>query len=190
MDLADLHSNLSRPPSRGRFRPSWLPFLALLATAAGGPAAAQSRTPSVFLVRHAEKAPEPASDPGLTPEGRRRASELATLLADAGIDAVWSTDYERTRATAAPLARRLGLQVRLYDPGDLESLAERLRDGSRRSLVVGHSNTTPALVALLGGEPGPPIDETTEYDRLYVLTLTDGGAVTTLLRYGTPRPGG
>jgi hypothetical protein len=51
--------------------------------------------------------------------------------------------------------------------------------------VVGHSDTTPELVGLLGGDPGAPIDEPTEYDRLYVVTLGPDGTVTTvLLRYG------
>ena len=54
-----------------------------------------------------------------------------------------------------------------------------------RILVAGHSNTTPKLVELLGGNPGPPIDEKTEYDRLYVVVLgADGAVTTTLLRYG------
>lgn len=140
----------------------------------------------LFLVRHAEKAAEPPEDPPLTAEGRRRADVLAGLLADAGLDAVWSTDYERTRATAAPVAEGQGLGVELYDPRDLAVLAATLRDRGGRALVVGHSNTTPALVEALGGEPGPPIDEAAEYDRLYVLTLTRNGPVTTLLRFGRP----
>ena len=51
--------------------------------------------------------------------------------------------------------------------------------------VSGHSNTTPALVKLLGGEPGVPIEEKTEYDRLYMVVLKNGQAVHSgLLRYG------
>jgi hypothetical protein len=54
-------------------------------------------------------------------------------------------------------------------------------------LVVGHSNTTPELVEILGGKPGPPIDDANEYDRLYVVTITEDGAVTTeMRRYGEP----
>jgi hypothetical protein len=49
--------------------------------------------------------------------------------------------------------------------------------------VVGHSDTTPELVKLLGGEPGSPIAPD-EYDRMYILTLSaDGKASTTLLRF-------
>lgn len=142
----------------------------------------------VYLVRHAEKAPESEAedprDPPLGEAGRRRAGSLARLLEPAGVTAIYSTELERTRRTAAPLARALGLPVRPYDPRALDALAERLRRRPGRSLVVGHSNTTPALVALLGGDPGEPIDEPTEFDRLYILVLRGDGPVTTVrLRY-------
>ena len=58
------------------------------------------------------------------------------------------------------------------------------RSGGRH-LVVGHSNTTPMLVKLLGGDPWPLIAEKTEYDRLHVVTTQyDGGASAIQLRYG------
>ena len=62
----------------------------------------------------------------------------------------------------------------------MEGLAATLRSTPGRHLVVGHSNTTPALVELLGGDSGGPIDEA-EYDRFYVLTLHPGGSVTTVV---------
>lgn len=148
-----------------------------------------SGEPSViYLVRHAEKAPaaeaEDPRDPPLSEAGRRRAESLARLLGPSGVTAILSTELERTRATAEPLARALGLAIEPYDPRALDALAERLRDRAGRALVVGHSNTTPALVELLGGEPGEPIDEETEFDRLYLLFLHGGGPVTTVrLRY-------
>ena len=138
----------------------------------------------IYLVRHAEKAAD-GTDPVLSPAGRERAGLLADRLAKAGIGAIHSTDYRRTRDTAAPLARRLGLPVLLYDPERPEDLVETIRRAGGRHLVVGHSNTVPELVALLGGDGGPPIDEAGEYDRLYVVTLGDGGRVRTeLQRFG------
>ncbi|HUO83745.1 MAG TPA: histidine phosphatase family protein [Thermoanaerobaculia bacterium] len=143
----------------------------------------------VILVRHAEKASPPfegePSDPPLNAEGRVRAETLAALLADAGLDHIHSSDYRRTRETAMPLARKLGLTVERYDAGNLEELASRLKREGGRHLVVGHSNTTPRLAGLLGGDPGEPIEESLEFDRLYVLTLDSCGAVMTImLRYG------
>lgn len=143
----------------------------------------------VFLVRHAEKSSGAAGgasqDPGLTEAGRDRARALARVLGPAGITAIHSTDYRRTLGTARPLADALGREVTIYQPDELEALAERLRGTGGRHLVVGHSNTTPELVSMLGGEPGPPIDEECEYDRLYVLVLEPDRTATTIRqRYG------
>ena len=110
------------------------------------------------------------------------------LLRNSGIDHVHSSDFIRTRDTAGAVATVLGLaNVGLYDPSDLPALREQLTQDGGRHLVVGHSNTTPPLVGLFGGDPGAPIDEDSEYDRLYVVTIGDDGTVSTvLLRYGAP----
>ena len=137
----------------------------------------------IFLVRHAEKGDGP--DPPLTETGQERAQTLAHMLGDSGIGQIHSTDYLRTRETAAPVAERLALEVRIYDPDRLEQLAGTLLREGGRHLVVGHSNTTAELVELLGGSPGTPIREADEYDRLYLLTISGSGAASTsLLRYG------
>jgi len=137
----------------------------------------------VYLVRHAEKRPE-KPDPALSAAGIVRADLLAVELADAGLTNIHSTDYIRTRETARPLARDLGLPVDLYDPGDLPGLAAQIKTMGGTHLVVGHSNTTPDMVAALGGEAGSPIDEVSEYDRLYVVTLSAAGVETELRRFG------
>ena len=143
----------------------------------------QADNSTVFLVRHAEKTAE-ANDPQLSEAGTRRAEHLATLLEDANVTAIYSTDFARTRNTAAPLAHAQGLDIRLYDPAKPGQLVDSLNEDPGRYLVIGHSNTVPDLVERLGGTPGSAMDEKTEYDRLYVLTLDGAGNVTTvLLRY-------
>lgn len=127
---------------------------------------------TVYLVRHGETEGE-GSGRALSAAGRARAEALAERLAGAGVEAIYTTDLRRTRETAAPLAARLGLAPRLYDPDDLAGFAAQLRRATGTLLVVGHSNTTPELVALLGGEPGAPIAED-EHDRLYRLELPLG----------------
>jgi phosphohistidine phosphatase SixA len=140
----------------------------------------------VFAVRHAEKAQD-GPDPALTEAGAARAAVLASNLRSAGIDAVHSSDYARTRETAAPTGALFGVETELYDLRDLPALVDALREARGRHLIVGHSNTTPDLVALLGGDPGPAIDEAGEYDRLYVVTVGATGATSSvLLRYGEP----
>ena len=138
----------------------------------------------VFLVRHAEKV-DSSRDPELSPAGQARAEALVRALADAGVERVHSTDFIRTRDTAAPLAAALGLEVELYDPHKLSELAETVKRASGRHLIVGHSNTTPKAVEALGGEPGPEFDEASEFDRLYVVTIGADGATSTIrMRYG------
>jgi broad specificity phosphatase PhoE len=150
------------------------------------PAATAAEPPTVvFLLRHAEK--EEGPNPPLSDPGRQRAQQLAELLAEAGIGSIHSTDYPRSTETVRPLAERLGLEILLYDPAELEGLATRLRAAGGRHVVVGHSNTTPTLVELLGGSGGAEIDEAGEFDRLYIVAMAEGAAVSTvLLRYGEP----
>lgn len=160
------------------------------ATALGTPTA-QSGTTVVYLVRHAEPTPPPYAesppDPPLNAAGLARAEALAEALAAEPLNTIFSTDFNRTRQTAAPVAARAGLQVEIYDPWALEEFAARLASTPGRHVVVGHSNTTPELVQLLGGDPGDPIDEEREFDRLYVVVLRANGEVTTMqLRYGAP----
>jgi broad specificity phosphatase PhoE len=145
--------------------------------------AAQEDAPEsvFFLVRHAEKVDD-SEDPPLSEVGLARAQKLASLLRDAGIQKVYSSDFIRTRDTAAPLVQVLGIEMVLYDHNNLPEAARRLRATPGRYLIVGHSNTTPDMVRWLGGEPGPDIADD-EYDRLYLLVQRAGGTTTTLLRF-------
>ncbi len=135
----------------------------------------------IVLVRHAEKMDD-SRDAELSETGRVRAEVLAALLKDMKIDTIFSSDYIRTRDTARPLAEALGLELELYDPRDLEALATKLRAAEGRILVVGHSNTTPRLVGLIGGERGTDITDD-EYDRLYIVVAGCGGPVTSLVHF-------
>jgi len=138
----------------------------------------------VFLVRHAEKV-DASRDPELSSVGKSRAKRLAVVLRDANVKHIHSSDFIRTRDTAAPIAARLQLKVELYDPNDLPALLKKLRSSGGRHLVVGHSNTTPGAVKLLGGKPGAAISEAGEFDRLYIISFaTNGDVSTVLMRYG------
>ncbi len=164
----------------------FVPAIAIMAAMAWPLPSHAEDSAVVFLVRHAEKA-DYGDDPELSPVGRKRAAKLAALLHDAGISHIYSTDFTRTRETAKPLSQKTGLTIELYDWTRIEDLLPALRRPGERSLVVGHSNTTPALVAMLGGPDQPAIDKSGEYDRLYVVTIDSRERVTAvLLRFGQP----
>jgi len=141
---------------------------------------------TIYLVRHAEKASDGTRDPDLTDEGRARAAWIAEFLADKGVTKIYSTDYKRTRQTAAPAAEKAGVEVSLYDPRALEAFAEQLKKETGVILVTGHSNTTPVLVGHLVGEP---LDELTEdqYDRIYIVTVSTDGNASYRLTFSEPR---
>jgi phosphohistidine phosphatase SixA len=139
----------------------------------------------VYLVRHAERAEDGTNDPPISTAGEARAQLVADMLRDAGVTHIHVTDFRRTRSTAAPAAAAASLVPTVYSPEELDALAVRLRATAGRHLVVGHSNTVPELVAVLGGDPHGEI-ATDEYDRFYVLTLTASGTSTVLLRFGAP----
>lgn len=132
----------------------------------------------IYLLRHFEKQ-SGVNNPSLTQEGQQRANNLVRLLADVGITEIYSSDYARTRETVLPLAESLGLQIQLYDPGKLTEFVSQLKTAST-VLVVGHSNTTPALVRLLGGK-AQDMDES-DYGKLFVLTVDREKVGTKLLQ--------
>lgn len=146
----------------------------------------------VVVVRHAEKVPSPADDPPLSEAGRRRAEALAAALAGARIDAIVTTDYERTRMTAAPLAlaRKLtpivvGREARTATSiGQVVAAVESREDGEA-VLVVGHSNTVAGIVAGLGGPPLPELCDG-EYSNLFILVSGLGGMRLVRGHYGLP----
>ena len=147
------------------------------------PAPAAPGARIVLVVRHAEPEPDGTSDPGLGEAGRQRAAALAALAAEHGVASVYVTPFRRTQETAAAAAERLGLAVEAVPvgPGGLDAhltdLAGRVRQASGNVLVVGHSNTVPALVAELVGRPVAPIREA-EFDRVFVVTLPVSGPPT------------
>lgn len=146
------------------------------------PAAAQ---PLVFVVRHAERADSGtggattmATDPDLSDAGRVRAESLAVALKDAKITAIFVTPYKRTRQTAEPLAKAVGVQPTEIDAKDIGSLIEKVKAASGNVVIVGHSNTVPDVLTRLGVEDAPKLADA-DYDNLFMVIR---GAKPSLLR--------
>ena len=167
-------------------------FLSLLLLAA--PAAGQQQTTTVILVRHAEKAAAPANDPPLTEAGETRAKALAMIARDAGVTAIVTTQFARTRETARPAAEELHITPDVVTAGGAQHAQEVARVIRSHAggvvLVVGHSNTIPAIIAALGAPQPPPMCDS-EYDDIYIVTLPASGSSHVIrARYGQPSPRG
>jgi len=170
---------------------------ALVALAAVVPFVAPLRAQEptvVILVRHAEKAAQPAADPPLTPEGEARSRALVAALADTRLDGVVSTQFYRTRATALPVAeaQHLPPMVIVRAGGSTANHVQAVADSvlahfrGRTVLVVGHSNTIPGIIGALGGPRMADFCDN-QHDGLYTLVIRANGS-TSLVRghYGAP----
>lgn len=155
--------------------------------------AAQSAQPTVVvIVRHADKAAQPANDPPLTAVGTERAAALAEFLKDANVGAVMHTATTRTRETARPTFERFGLTPEIIPSGPAPVVAAAIREmvakhPGQTILIVGHSNTVMPWIAALGGPERPNLCDH-QYDGLYTVVLGGGPARLIEGRYGPPNP--
>ena len=159
------------------------PAAAVLLTAASYAAAQQA----VIVVRHAEKADQ-TPDTALSPKGRARAKALADLLRDAGVTHIVTSEYRRSQETAAPLAKALGLTPEQVPAKDLPALVARLHavDPASIVVVVGHSNTIPPMLTVLGWPNTLDLHEG-DYDNVFVLAPHPGQRASMVrLKYGQP----
>jgi phosphohistidine phosphatase SixA len=135
--------------------------------------------PRVVLIRHADVTPGGGTDPPLNAAGVARAEELRHVFGDTGIQAIFVSEFLRTQQTAAPLAGDLGLIPAVIADTVATVSAIRALPSSAAALVIGHTNTLPAIASGLGASSFPTIGAT-EFDRLFVLNR---GRLTAL-RYG------
>ncbi len=136
-------------------------------------AVAQQSVRTIFLVRHAEKT-SGSADPGLSPAGVKRADCLANALKDAGIKNIYVTEAKRTQQTADPLAKRLNIKPTMMKAADSANLVRNfLYAGNGNTLVVGHGDTLPVIVARIKAGTVAPIGEN-EYDRLIMFSTIEG----------------
>lgn len=127
---------------------------------------------TIYLVRHSEKDMSSGnySDPPLTECGEERSEYLKTFLSEVALDAVYSTNYIRTKSTALSTALSKGLEIIEYNPNELEEFSKQLIALKQDALVVGHSNTTGVLAGLLSDEEIGDIDLDI-YNRIYQVVI-------------------
>ena len=150
------------------------PVLALGALLAFGatPAASQE---VVYVVRHAEQVAE-GEDPPLSEEGRARGRALTTFFRDSGLTAVYTTDLRRSIETGQMVADALGIELTAVHRNSIADQVARVRreqpDG--RVLIVGHSNTVPAILAQFGYPNDVAIDHD-DFSNLFVVVPAPEG---------------
>ncbi len=146
----------------------------------------------VVIVRHADKAAQPANDPPLTETGVARAKALAAVLAESKVAAVYSTNTTRTRETARPTAEQAGVPVELIGGQGMAGMTASVQEAVKKHagktvLIVGHSNTVMPWIAALGGPKRPDLCDH-HYDGIYTLVLDGATARLIAGHYGPPNP--
>ncbi len=156
------------------------------------PDGAQSLAPTtIVIVRHAEAVPDAGRDPGLADAGRVRAAALEEALRDADVAAVYATQYQRTRMTGADAAAAANIQVMVRPiEGSAGEYAAALAahvlssHAGRTVVIVGHSNTVPALVKAFSGLVMADLAHDS-YDTMFVVSARAPGQATVVrARYG------
>ena len=109
-----------------------------------------------FVVRHFDT-PAGVQDPDLTEAGQRRAARLAEHFGATPPATIFVSAPKRSQQTAAPLAAKLGLTPRVYDPADTPGLIAEVLKEPPPVLIVGHSNTVGEIIRALGGTPPGPL---------------------------------
>ena len=139
---------------------------------------------AIVVVRHAEKA-DSSTDPVLSALGTARAEALAKALASLEVKAVYVTQYQRTALTAAPLMKAAGLQPIQVHSDESAQLVERMKKEHPSDVVltVGHSNSVPRILKLLGAAENIQLGEN-DYDNLFIVVPAASGPPTLLrLKY-------
>jgi len=131
-----------------------------------------SAQPVVVIVRHAEKAANGGSDPDLSSAGRARADELARILKDSGITAIFTSEFKRTQETAAPTATSIGVTATVIPAKDTAALVAKLHQLNGNALVVGHGDTIPNIIKALGIDSPINIPDE-DYSEFLIVTVGD-----------------
>ncbi|MBA3673394.1 MAG: histidine phosphatase family protein [Chitinophagaceae bacterium] len=146
-------------------------------------------TNEIYIVRHAEKSAEPASDPHLTTDGKFRAEILKDILKDKKIKAIFSTEKNRTMETAAPLSRLLNIAVQYYRNDTLPGFLKTVAKLKKNSLIVGHSNTTVTMISSLRLPQTITYIPEDDYDNFFIIKVKNGRVLKlTETTYGTVSP--
>jgi 2,3-bisphosphoglycerate-dependent phosphoglycerate mutase len=107
--------------------------------------------------------------------GLKRAEKWAEYFKNIHLDAVYSTNYNRTMQTSKPTAESKKLAIINYNPKNMYDSVFQKNSEGKTVLVVGHSNTTPAFAnKILGKKKFKDIDDK-DNSSLFIITITKKG---------------
>lgn len=140
---------------------------------------------TIVLIRHAEKVDD-SRDPELSAKGKERALALLDILQYTDVDAIYSTDYIRTKDTVKPLAENKSVEITTYNPRSRDFIREIYKNNKGKTVVVsGHSNTTPAALNVLTGSTKYPNMGHDEYSSIFFVFVSEWGSARVVkLKYG------
>ena len=146
-----------------------------------------STVTTIILVRHAERLNNTDTTP-LNPAGFLRAGALKHALDSTTIRAIFVTDKLRTQQTAESTRVAHSLTPIQIPANETPRLVDSLRARSGQTLlVVGHSDTVPAIIEAFDIAT-PPVIGSLEFDKMFILTVRQKANRLTRLQYGARSP--
>ena len=138
-------------------------------------ACTSDETTTYYLIRHAEKDRTNTTNknPNLNSDGVIRAEKWAKNFENIKLDAVYSTDYNRTQQTAAPTAKSKDLIVQSYNSSKMYDSIFKKNTKGKTILVVGHSNTTPVFANAILGQKKYKNMADNDNASLYIVTVVN-----------------
>jgi 2,3-bisphosphoglycerate-dependent phosphoglycerate mutase len=98
-----------------------------------------------------------------------------SVFKNTDIAAIYSSDYKRTKNTAAPLAQAKNLEIKIYEPMKEDEIKRVIAENKGKTvLIVGHSNTTPWTANFLTGNKLKDFADT-DYGNILIVNVWDAG---------------
>jgi phosphohistidine phosphatase SixA len=133
-----------------------------------------------------------AAEPGEREQLQHLLLRLGAALSDAGIGSVITTQYQRTRLTAADVLAATKLTpIVVTAAGGTHAMdvaaAISARPAGEVVLVVGHSNTVAGIIQALGGPKMGDICDS-QYSNIFIMEMNGPAPKLIRANYGKPDP--
>lgn len=138
-----------------------------------------------YFIRHAEKdeSDPQDKDPELSTVGQQRVEKWVEVFKEVEFDMIFSTNYKRTRSTAARIAESQEKEVEFYDPRKLNDPDFQQKTKGKTILVVGHSNTNPTFVNMVLKEKKYSDIDEKESGSLFIIFVGPNGEKSSQVLY-------